>query len=68
MMVPKVLAEGRGDFARWDRIKKMDTSEDRFAGVSLGLGFVLEKFILDYPLSSFGEVGALNRLTLSGMF
>jgi len=46
----------------------MDTSEDRFAGVSLGLGFVLEKFILDYPLSSFGEVGALNRLTLSGMF
>jgi len=48
--------------------QKVDTSKGRFAGVSLGRGFVLEKFILDYSLSSFGEVGTLNRLTLSGMF
>jgi hypothetical protein len=48
--------------------QKVDTDKDRLAGVSFGLGFKLNKFNLDYSFSSFGEVGSLNRITLSGKF
>ena len=47
---------------------QVDSSKDRFAGVSFGLGFKLNKFNVDYSLSSFGEVGSLNRVTLVGRF
>ncbi len=48
--------------------QKVDTSMDRLAGVSFGLGFKVNKFDIDYSLSSFGEVGALNRFSLVGRF
>jgi len=48
--------------------QKVDTSKDRLAGVSVGLGFKVNAFNLDYSFSSFGEVGALNRITLVGQF
>lgn len=48
--------------------QKVDTNKDRFAGVSFGLGFKVNTFNIDYSLSSFGEVGSLNRFTLIGRF
>ncbi len=50
------------------RDQKVDTSKDRLAGVSIGLGLKINTFDLDYSFSSFGEVGTLNRLTLVGRF
>ncbi len=48
--------------------QKTDTSMDRLAGVSMGIGFVVRKFDIDYSFSSFGEVGSLNRFTLVSRF
>ncbi|MFQ5865728.1 MAG: PorV/PorQ family protein [bacterium] len=48
--------------------QKVDTNKDRLAGVSLGLGFKVNTFNLDYSFSSFGEVGSLNRISLTGRF
>jgi hypothetical protein len=48
--------------------QKVNTSKDRLAGVSLGLGFAVSTFNFDYSFSSFGEVGSLNRITLVGQF
>ncbi len=50
------------------RDQQVDSNKDRFAGVSFGLGFKVNKFNIDYSLSSFGEVGSLNRFTLVGRF
>jgi hypothetical protein len=48
--------------------QKVDTDKDRLAGVSLGLGFKVNAFNLDYSFSSFGQVGSLNRISLTGRF
>jgi hypothetical protein len=48
--------------------QKVGTDRDRFAGLSFGLGFVIKDYTLDYSLSSFGEVGNLNRLSFSMTF
>ncbi len=48
--------------------QKVGTSGDRFAGVSLGLGLEYRQYKFDYGISSFGEVGSLNRLSLSMTF
>jgi hypothetical protein len=48
--------------------QKVGTDRDRFAGVSFGLGFAIHDYVLDYSLSSFGEVGSLNRLSFSMTF
>jgi len=46
--------------------QKVDSGLDKIAGVSFGLGFQVNKFEIDYSLSSFGEVGSLNRFSLVG--
>jgi hypothetical protein len=50
--------------------QKLDTGSmtDRLAGVSLGFGLSYNEYLFDYAFSSFGEVGSLNRLSLSVMF
>ncbi|MDZ7290353.1 MAG: PorV/PorQ family protein [candidate division KSB1 bacterium] len=48
--------------------QKVGTNADRFAGISFGLGFTIHDYMLDYSLSSFGEVGSLNRLSFSMTF
>jgi hypothetical protein len=48
--------------------QKVGTDADRFAGLSIGLGLAIHDYVLDYGLSSFGEVGALNRLSISMTF
>jgi len=50
--------------------QKLDTgaTSERLAGVSLGFGISYNQYLFDYAFSSFGEVGSLNRLSLSVMF
>jgi hypothetical protein len=48
--------------------QKVGTDADRFAGLSFGLGLLIHDYMLDYSLSSFGEVGSLNRLSFSMTF
>jgi hypothetical protein len=48
--------------------QKVGTDGDRFAGLSFGLGLTVDDYTLDYSLSSFGEVGSLNRLSFSMTF
>lgn len=50
------------------RDQKLDLSGDKFAGVNMGLGFQWRKYRIDYAFSSMGEVGSLNRFTLSAVF
>ena len=63
----------QGFFARlgYDTIgseQKIGTDGDRFAGFSVGLGLAHRRYRFDYGLSSFGEVGSLNRLNISMEF
>ncbi len=48
--------------------QKVGTTSDRFAGLSFGLGLEYRQYKFDYGLSSFGEIGSLNRLSLSMTF
>jgi len=48
--------------------QKVGTNSDRFAGLSMGLGVEYHQYKFDYGISSFGEVGSLNRLSLSMTF
>ncbi|NLP10263.1 PorV/PorQ family protein, partial [bacterium] len=43
-------------------------NKDRFAGASIGLGLVWRSVHIDYALSSVGELGTLNRFSLSSPF
>lgn len=54
------------DTVRGDQ--KVGTDADRFAGLSFGLGMTMHDYTLDYSLSSFGEVGSLNRLSFAMTF
>jgi len=45
---------------------KVNLSGDRFAGAAIGLGLVWKKYRFDYAWSSMGELGSLNRFSLSG--
>ena len=55
----------------YDNIGKemhVDSSKDRFAGGSIGLGIFWNTIRIDYAYSSYGEIGALNRFTVTGQF
>jgi len=43
-------------------------TDDTFAGFSLGLGFIWNKFNFDYSLSSLGGIGNQNRFTITREF
>ena len=43
--------------------EKVNSSRDRFAGVSLGLGIHYKKYRFNYSFSSYGLVGTINQLT-----
>lgn len=44
------------------------TGKDTLAGISLGFGVVMRRFQIDFSITSVGEVGSQNRITLSGTF
>jgi len=46
----------------------LDTNKDALAGASAGFGVLYGKYRFDYALSSMGELGLLNRFTISGFF
>lgn len=48
--------------------QKIGTDSDRFAGLSLGLGLEHQRYKIDYGISSFGEVGSLNRFSFGMKF
>ena len=48
--------------------QKVGTDSDRFAGLSLGLGLEHQRYKIDYGISSFGEVGSLNRFSVGMKF
>ena len=50
------------------RDQKVGTDSDRFAGLSIGLGLDYRQYKFDYGMSSFGEIGNLNRLSMSIIF
>ncbi len=43
-------------------------NKDRFAGAAIGLGYIWREIHLDYAFTSLGEIGSLNRFTLSSQF
>jgi hypothetical protein len=45
---------------------EVDSSKDRFAGAAIGLGFFWNKIHVDYAFTTYGELGSLNRFTISG--
>jgi len=45
--------------------QQLGTDWDRVAGFSIGLGFIVDRFQIDYSFSSFGEIGALNKFSLN---
>jgi hypothetical protein len=47
---------------------EVNPSKDRFAGSALGLGLLWDDFRFDYAFTSYGALGSLNRLTVSGNF
>ena len=46
----------------------LDTDKDTFAGFSTGFGIIHSKLRFDYALTSMGELGLINRFTISRMF
>ncbi len=46
----------------------VESAKDTFAGAAVGLGFEWRTFRLDYAFSNLGELGSLNRFTLSSSF
>ncbi len=50
------------------RDMKIGADGDKFAGISLGMGFQWNQMSFDYGLSSFGAIGYLNRATFSYRF
>lgn len=57
-------------FLRWGycslaRQMKLGMDADQFAGVSVGVGFLWRGYRLDYTLSSFGQLGTVNRFGLN---
>lgn len=47
---------------------QVGTSKDRLAGAALGFGFLYKQYRIDYALTHMGELGTVNRFTLSGQF
>jgi len=44
------------------------TSKETFAGTAIGLGLNVNNIHVDYSFTSFGEIGSLNRFTISSQF
>jgi len=50
------------------RNQRLRTGSAGLAGVSLGTGFRWRQYRLDYSFTSYGEMGTLNRFSISGSF
>ncbi len=47
---------------------RVDSSNDKFAGAAIGLGLLWNKIHIDYAFTTYGELGTLNRFSVSGQF
>ena len=48
--------------------QQVDSDKDIFAGASFGLGFQTSGVLVDYSLTSMGELGTLTRFSIGGIF
>jgi len=48
--------------------QKVGTKKDGFAGLGMGIGIDAQAVRLDFCLASYGELGLVQRLALSGVF
>jgi len=48
--------------------EKVATSQDRFAGASIGFGLQFQRFRLDYALCQHGVLGSMNHIGLTTYF
>jgi hypothetical protein len=59
------VIQGRLGYSTLGVDQRVGTNRDALAGFSAGLGLHLKRITFDYALTSQGEVGFLNRFTLS---
>ena len=45
--------------------QKVQSESDRYAGISIGFGIVLDKYRIDYGRCSYGVIGTLNQFSIS---
>ena len=55
-------------YDEFGRDLKVDSSSDKFAGTAVGMGLLWNNLKIDYSFTSYGELGSLNRFTVSGQF
>jgi hypothetical protein len=60
--------QGRLGFNTIGLDQRVGTSRDALAGFSAGLGVNVKNLTVDYSLNSYGEIGFLNRFTLTSAF
>jgi len=60
--------KGRLGYNSNGRDQHFGITDDTYAGMSFGLGFVWSKFNIDYSFSSMGGIGNQNRFTITREF
>jgi len=55
-------------YDQFGRDLQVDSSNDKFAGAAVGLGLLWNNIRVDYAFTTYGELGALNRFSVSGQF
>lgn len=55
-------------YDQFGRNLRVEGGNDKFAGAAVGFGLLWNNLNIDYSFSSYGEIGSLNRFTVSGRF
>ncbi len=66
--MPSEMIAIRGGHYSWGKDLETGKSLDVFAGFSLGFGFKMDKLSLDYAATPKGELGMVNRISLTYLF
>ena len=55
-------------YDEFGRNLRVEDANDKFAGAAVGLGLLWNNLNIDYSFSNYGELGSLNRFTITGQF
>lgn len=55
-------------YDEFGRDLRVEGANDKFAGAAVGLGLLWNDLFIDYSFSNYGELGSLNRFTITGQF
>jgi hypothetical protein len=58
----------RVGYDEFGKALRVDSGNDTFAGAAVGLGLLWSNLYVDYSFSNYGELGSLNRFTITGQF